>query len=181
MGDLTQEQWSRVESDSSALKDEKLSVTSGKTKASVRKEIDAIFVTTPKIVHKKLEHTAATLAEPSFTRGRSVSRKRSIRGKSNHGSVLRCRFFLKGTCSRPLCEHWHPAKCHFFQNETGCEAGHQCPFPHLKVDERTTKDEKERPFTQKERKRRQKGSGCFFKRVPPLGCVSQDSGLMVSQ
>ena len=38
---------------------------------------------------QKPEHTAATLSEPTASRGRSVSRKRSIRGKSNHGSVLR--------------------------------------------------------------------------------------------
>ena len=39
---------------------------------------------------------AATPSEPSMTRGRSVSRKRSIRGKSNPGMILRqsCRCFL---------------------------------------------------------------------------------------
>ena len=38
---------------------------------------------------QKPEHTAATLSEPTASRGRSVSRKRSIRGKSNHGAILR--------------------------------------------------------------------------------------------
>ena len=38
---------------------------------------------------QKPEHTAATPSEPTASRGRSVSRKRSIRGKSNHGSILR--------------------------------------------------------------------------------------------
>ena len=37
----------------------------------------------------KPEHTAATPSEPNASRGRGVSRKRSIRGKSNHGSILR--------------------------------------------------------------------------------------------
>ena len=32
---------------------------------------------------------AATPSEPSMTRGRSVSRKKSVRGKSNHGAILR--------------------------------------------------------------------------------------------
>ena len=43
---------------------------------------------------QKPEHTAATLSEPTASRGRSVSRKR---GKSNHGSILRqpCRYYLK--------------------------------------------------------------------------------------
>ena len=54
---------------------------------------------------QKPEHTAATPSEPTVSRGRSVSRKRSIRGKSNHGSILRqpCRYYLKGTCMR-TCE-----------------------------------------------------------------------------
>ena len=38
---------------------------------------------------QKPEHTAATHSEPTVSRGRSVSRKRSIRGKGNHGSLLR--------------------------------------------------------------------------------------------
>ena len=33
---------------------------------------------------QKPEHTAATLSEPTLSRRRSVSRKRSIRGRSNH-------------------------------------------------------------------------------------------------
>ena len=38
---------------------------------------------------QKPEHTTATLSEPTVSRDRSVSRKRSIRGKSYHGSILR--------------------------------------------------------------------------------------------
>ena len=51
---------------------------------------------------QKPEHTAATPSEPTVSRDRSVSRKRSIRGKSNHGSILRqpCRYYLGGTCTR---------------------------------------------------------------------------------
>ena len=62
--------------------------------------------------------------QSSKTRGRSVSRKRSIRGKSNHGAILRqpCRCYLKGTCTRSSCEHWHPPECQFYKTETGCKA-----------------------------------------------------------
>ena len=43
---------------------------------------------------QKPEHTAGTPSEPSFSRGRTVSKKRSIQGKSNHGTILRqpCRY-----------------------------------------------------------------------------------------
>ena len=37
---------------------------------------------------QKPEHTAATPSEPTVSRGRGVSVKRSIRGKSNHGSFF---------------------------------------------------------------------------------------------
>ena len=54
----------------------------------------------------KPDHNAATPSEPSLSRGRSVSRKRSMRGKSNHEVILGqpCRFCLKGTCARSPCE-----------------------------------------------------------------------------
>ena len=86
---------------------------------------------------QKPEHTAATPSEPTVSRGRSVSRKRSIRGKSNHGAILRqpFRYYLRGTCTRTPSEYWHPPECQFSKSETGCKAGDKCLFPHCKVDE----------------------------------------------
>ena len=66
-----------------ALKEEQVPVTSGKKKASVRKQTNAVSSMRVTIVPKKPDHYAATPSEPSFSRGRSVSKKRSIRGKSN--------------------------------------------------------------------------------------------------
>ena len=65
---------------------------------------------------QKPEHTAATPLEPTLSR-RSVSKKRSIRGKTNHGSILRqpCRYYVKGTCTRMPCECWHLPECQFIQ------------------------------------------------------------------
>ena len=90
---------------------------------------------------QKPEHTAATPSEPALSRGRSVSRKRSIRGKSNHGSILRqpCRYYLKGTCTRTPCEYWNPSECQFERTKTGCKSGDTCSFPHYKVDEQPKK------------------------------------------
>ena len=50
---------------------------------------------------QKPEHKAATPSEPSMSRGRSASKKRSIHGKINHGAILRqpCRYYLNGTCT----------------------------------------------------------------------------------
>ena len=61
---------------------------------------------------QKPEHKAATPSDSSVQRGRSVSRKRSIRGKSNPGIILRQprRSYLKGTCT---CEYWLTPECQF--------------------------------------------------------------------
>ena len=80
------------------------------------KETDEFSATKPKIVRRNPEHTAATSSEPTVSRGRSVSRKRSIRGKSNYGSILRqpCRYYLGGTRTRTSCDFWHPPECQCF-------------------------------------------------------------------
>ena len=90
----------------------------------------------PRSCAKNRTH-CATLSEPTVSRGRSTSRKRSARGRSRTCRVLRhpCRCYLKGTCTRTSCEYWHLPECQFYKNETGCKAGDKCLFPHYKVDE----------------------------------------------
>ena len=99
------------------------------------------------------KRTAATLSEPTASRGRSVSRKRCIRGKSNHGTILRqpCRYYLKGTCTRSPCEYWHPLECQFYENETGCKTGDKCLFPHYNVDEQPNKKPKKSNIQKEEK------------------------------
>ena len=131
---------------------------------------------------RKPEHTAATPSEPALSRGRSVSVKRSIRGKGNHGSIARqpCRCYLKSTCTRTLCEYWHPPKCQFYKNATGCKAGDRCLFPHYKVDEQPNKKQKKGHFP-KGRESEDKSVVAIVKSVSQLSCVSQDSDALVSQ
>ena len=111
---------------SSGIERGKVFVTSGKQKGIVREETNAVSGMSVTIVRN-----AATLSEPTVARRRRVSRKRSIRGKSNHGAILRqpCTYNLKGTCTRSPCEYWHPPECQFYKKETGCQAGDQCLFP----------------------------------------------------
>ena len=147
-----------------ALKEEKVPVTSGKKKAYVRRETSAVSGMRVAIVHKNQTiKCRRTFSEPPVSRGRSVSKKRSIRGKSNHGTILQqpCKYHLKGTCTRSLCEYWHLPECRFYKTEAGCNARDECLFPHHKVDEQPNKKHKEElPFPQRKRKRRQKCSGC---------------------
>ena len=121
---------------------------------------------------------AATASEPSTTRGRSVSRKRSI-----HGSILRqpCRYYLKGTCMRSPCEYWHRPECQFYPAETGCKARDKCLFLHHKVDEQPNKKPKNSYHFHKGRLSDDKHAVVIVRILPQLGCVSQDSETLDSQ
>ena len=129
-------------------------VTSGKKKGNVRRETSAVSAMRVTIMHKKQKTNAPTPSEPSMTRGRSVSMKGSIKGKNNPGIFLRqtCRYYLKGTCTRTPCEHWHPPECRFYKNESGCKAGDQCLFPHHEVDNNQTKSQRKATIPTKEEK-----------------------------
>ena len=131
---------------------------------------------------QKPEHKAATPSDSSVQRGRSVPRKRSIRGKSNHGAILRqpCRYYLRGNCTRTSCGYWHPFECQFYNNETGCKAGDKCLFPHYRVDEQRNKKPKKSYFPKK-RESDDKNAVAIVKSVSQLGSVSQDSEALVSQ
>ena len=88
-------------------------------------------------------------------------------------SILRqpCRYFLKGTCTRTSCEHWHPPECQLYKNETGCKAGDRCVFLHYKVDEQPKKRPKKSYFP-KRRECDDKYAEAVVKSVSQLGSVS---------
>ena len=112
-----------------------------------------------------------------------MSKKRSIRGESNHGAILRqpCIHYLKGTCIRSPCEYWHPPECQFHKTETGCKAVDECLFPHHTVDVQPNKKTKKGYYSHKKRENDDKNAVAILKFVPQLGCVSQDSDALVSQ
>ena len=178
-GELKKEQWSRIARDWMTLKEEKVNATSGKRKASVRRETNAVSDMRATIVHKK-PTPKATPSEPSMTRGRSVSRKRSVRGKNDPGMILRqpCRYYLKGTCTRSLCEYWHPPECHFYKNETGCKAGESVCFRITRLMSNQIKKAKKSYFP-KRRESDDKNAVAIVKSVSQLGSVSQDSDALV--
>ena len=84
-------------------------------------------------------------SEPPTPRGRSASRKRSIRGRSPSGKTSRqpCKNFVKGTCTELPCDCWHPPECQFFKSESGCKFGAECSYPHWKVEEQPKKKAEE--------------------------------------
>ena len=94
--------------------------------------------------HESNDRAKPTLkAEPpsepqsSKTRGRSVSRKRNARGRSQSEKINRppCKYLLKGTCTKSPCRYWHPPESQFYKTKSGCKFGAECSFPHWKVEE----------------------------------------------
>ena len=55
----------------------------------------------------------------------NASKTKSPRGRSPSGKMARlpCKDYLKGTCTTPFCEMWHPPECLFCKSEKGCRYG----------------------------------------------------------
>ena len=121
------------------LKGDKEVGVSGKQKDSVREETNAVSGTTAMSVRNQLQKLLHPLSNQH--REVEVRRENNVRGRSQSGKFNRqpCKYFLKGTCTRSLCEYWHPPECQFFTTESGCEAGDKSLFPQHKVDEQPNK------------------------------------------
>ena len=113
---------------------------------------------------------AEPLSEPQSlkTRGRSVSRNRNARGRSQSVKFDRppCKYFLKGTCTKSPCERWHPPECQHCKTKLGCKFGVECSFLHWKVEEQSNK---------KRKMDEGKSAVAIVKSVRQLSCVSQDT------
>ena len=78
---------------------------------------------------------------------------------------LPCKDYLKGTCTTPFCEKWHPPECLFYKSENGCRFWEKCSFAHRQVDEQPSKRSK---------KNGDKSAVDMLKITRQLGCVFQD-------
>ena len=136
----------------------------------------------------------------------NASRTKSLRGRSPSGKMARlpCKDYLKGTCTTPFGEKWHPPECLFYETENGCKFGDKCSFAHRQVDAQPTKcsksnndksavailkkenwqeresvsdachDRTGKPVTKSGKKLGQNSSRSQFSDARQLGCVFQD-------
>ena len=110
------------------------------------------------IVRKNQNTMPPHLASQPYHEVEVASKKRSIRGNSNHGAILGqpCRYYLKGTCSRSLCEYWHPPSVNFTKQKRTAKPGISVCSRIIRLMNNQTKEPKKGYyFTQKKRKRRQ--------------------------
>ena len=96
--------------------------------------------------HDKEKHAKSTQPNPSPRSStqqnvKNASRTKSPRGRSPSGKMARlpCKDYLKGTCTTPFCEKWHPPECLFCMSENGCKFGNKCSYAHRQVDEQPSK------------------------------------------
>ena len=162
------------------MKEEKISVSSGKKKASVRKETGAVSVTRPKIVHKNQNTLPPRLLSQPHHEVEVCLGSEVFEAKVTMGPFFDNRAdYLRGTCTRTPCEYWHPPECQFDKNATGCKTGDKCLFPQHKVDEQPNKKPK-KSHIPKRRGSDDKNAVATVRSVSQLSCVSQDSDALVS-
>ena len=115
---------------------------------------------------QKPEHNAATPSEPSLSRDRSVSKKRSIQGKSNHGAIL-ARDRLVNIGILP--------SVNFSKQKRAAKLGISVCFRIIKLMNNQTKRQRKGYYSNKRRVCDDKNVVAIVNIVPQLGCVSQDS------
>ena len=98
---------------------------------------------------------------------KNASGTKSPRGRSPSGKMARlpCKDYLKGTCTPPFCEKWHPPECLFYKTENGCKFRDKCSYAHRQVDEQPCK---------KSKTNGDKIAVAILKNTRQLGCVFED-------
>ena len=53
---------------------------------------------------------------------------RVLEAEAQVGKMARlpCKDYLKGTCTTPFCEKWHPSECLLYKSEIRCKFGDKC-------------------------------------------------------
>ena len=141
-------------------------VGNGKLTGSVQKGNNCSF---RHDVNKRPNSTQPNPSPRSSTQQnvKNASRTRSPRGKSPSGRQSRrpCKDYLKGTCTTPFCEKWHPPECLFYDQEW-LQIWAKSPHSHIV---RLMNSLAKRP-----RKNGDKSEAAMLKITRQLGCVFQN-------
>ena len=132
------------------------------------------------IVHQNRHRMPSYLLSHQRHEEEAHSRKRSVRGRSQTGRILRqpCRYYLKGTCSRSPCEYWHPPESQCCKTESV----RQCLFPDHKVDEQPNQKPKKRDHSPKKKRKRRQGCCSFCENCTTVGlCLARVRAIRTSE
>ena len=135
------------------------------------------------IVHKNQNPKAATLSEPSMKRGRSVWKKRSVKGKCNHGAILRqpCRNYLKVLARDRFVSIGILPNVNSIKTNRDVKLEISVCSRIMRFMNNRTKKAKERVLFPKKKEKATTRMQAIVRIVSQMGCVSQDSQLLDSQ
>ena len=131
----------------------RIPVTSGQKKASVRKVTSAVSGMRVTIVPKNQNTLPPGLPSHPSHEVEVFRRKEVSKAESNHGAILRqpCRYYLKDTCTRSLCEYWHPPE-YFTKQKRDAKPGISVCSRIIKLMNNRTKSQRKATITKKEEK-----------------------------
>ena len=181
MGQLNLEPRQSAERESLVLKEERMSVTSGKKKASVRKETIAVSVTIHKIVRKNQNTLPPHLPCQPFHEA-EVCRRREV----SEAKVTMDPFFdnrvdvIWRVPARECLEYWHPPECQLKKKKRVVSQETRVCFLITRLMNNQMKG-RTKAASQKEGKVKTKALWQSVKSVSQLGCASQDSDALDSQ
>ena len=122
--------------------------------------------------HDMSKRAKSTQPNPSPTSStqqnvKNASGTKSPRGRSPSGKMarLRCKDYLKGTCTTPFCEKWHLPNVCSTSPRMDADFGEKCSYAHRQVDEQHSKRSK---------KNGDESAVALLKITRQFGCVFQD-------
>ena len=128
MKGLKQGQWLRIAGVNVVLKEDQENAIIWKTNGQCSRGDSCSFRHDENKFAKSTPKSAPPSEAPTEKDCRSTSRRKSLRGRSPSGKSARqsCRDYIKGKCTRPCCDYWHPPECQFYKKESGCKFGNKC-------------------------------------------------------
>ena len=166
MRGVKQERWLRVAGDSVVLKEDKEFAINGKQNDSVREETSAVSGTMAISAQNRHQKTAPPSESPN-QRGRSASRKKSLKGWRPSGKFARqpcVQRLIERYVHQSLCDDWH-VNCASLNRVVNSARSARLHTARLKVNLA-----KERP-----KKDADKSAVAMLRNVRLLGCVFQDA------
>ena len=181
MGRLKQEQWSRIEREWMALKEEKVPVTSGKKKASVRKKTNAVSGMRVTIVHKNQTTMPPRLLshpchEVEVCRRKEVSSEKvtMVPFSDNRADII-----WKVLARDRLVNIGILPSVNSTKQKRVAKPGISVWSRIMRLMNNQTKCPKKGCYLRKEEKATTRMLWLLWKIVPQFGCVSQDSEALV--
>ena len=124
--------------------------------------------------------TAESISELFYAAKRETRREPVPSGRMSRWP---CKDYLKGTCTNPFCEKWHPPEWLFYKSESGCRFGEMCSYVHRQAEEQPRKRSKKNgdksavAMLKKNEHHHRAGRhvmNVFSSNTRQLGCVFQD-------